>query len=257
MSVLSSRHRTAARWLDRSLLRSVTDRELAAIFMSPDVARSWNAEGARLAEICKIEDGKTGGVNPGDRRALFHLISALKPKSVLEIGTHVGASTVHIAAAMPHQSSLTSVDIEDVNGPNAYWKRFGLARSPKQMIDELGRHDLSVDWFVSDSMQFLDNTNRRFDMVFLDGDHEFQTVVREIPGSLRVLNRNGIIVLHDYFPNNMPLWSDGLAIPGPFEAVKQLCSQKMRLKVMPIGALPWPTKLGTNVTSLAVLTAPR
>ena len=35
-----------------------------------------------------------GGVNPGDRRAIYSLIHYLKPISVLEIGTHIGASTV-------------------------------------------------------------------------------------------------------------------------------------------------------------------
>jgi len=40
------------------------------------------------------------GVNPGDRRALFHLVQGLRPSSVLEVGTHIGASTVHLAAAL-------------------------------------------------------------------------------------------------------------------------------------------------------------
>ena len=62
-----------------------------------------------------IEDGKTGGVNPGDRRLLYQLTRRLKPRNVLEIGTHVGASTMHIAAAKPR--SITTVDIVDVNAP--------------------------------------------------------------------------------------------------------------------------------------------
>src|SRR2546430_6217516 len=34
------------------------------------------------------------------RRAIYYLVRHLRPRSVLEIGTHLGASTVHIAAAL-------------------------------------------------------------------------------------------------------------------------------------------------------------
>ena len=76
-------------------------------------------------------------MNPGNRRALFYLVKALKPTSVLEIGTHVGASTAHIAAALAPGSTLITVDINDANnGPKAYWRAFGLQRSPRQMLNE-------------------------------------------------------------------------------------------------------------------------
>ena len=47
-----------------------------------------------------VEQGFTsgvGGVNEGDRRAIYYLIRHFKPNTVLEVGTHIGASTVHIA----------------------------------------------------------------------------------------------------------------------------------------------------------------
>ena len=43
---------------------------------------------------------KWGGVNPGDRQAVYYLIMALKPQNVLEVGTHIGASMPHIARAL-------------------------------------------------------------------------------------------------------------------------------------------------------------
>lgn len=41
-----------------------------------------------------VPDG-TGGVNPGDRRALYYLVSHFQPGRMLEVGTHIGASTMH------------------------------------------------------------------------------------------------------------------------------------------------------------------
>jgi hypothetical protein len=42
-------------------------------------------------------------------------------------------------------------------------------------------------------------------------------------------------------------------VPGPFQAIERLRAEGAPLKVLPLGALPWPTKLGSNMTSLALL----
>jgi predicted O-methyltransferase YrrM len=206
----------------------------------------------RLADLCRIEDGATGAVNPGDRRALFYLVGALKPVSILEIGTHVGASTVHIGAAMSPGSRLITVDMHDVNdGPAAWWRTARLQRSPGQMLAELNA-GLDVSFVKSDSVAFLNRTDQRFDLIFLDGDHAMETVLEELPLSLRKLSPNGVILLHDYFPNGKPLWPDGSVVAGPFEATEKLRERGMKLKVVPLGGLPWATKLGSHVTSLAI-----
>jgi predicted O-methyltransferase YrrM len=238
---------------DSGTLAILDSSQIAAIFRSHDIDQQWNALSARLADLCQIEDLKTGGVNPGDRRALFYVVKALRPTSTLEIGSHVGASTVHIGAAMASGSRLVTLDIQDVNdGPSAYWRTFGLQRSPRQMLTELNKN-LDLSFVTSDSVAFLNKTDQRFDLIFLDGDHSKETVLEEVPKSLTVLNRNGVILLHDYFPDSKPLWSDGSIISGPFEAMEELRMRDARLRVIPFGALPWTTKLGSHVTSLAMV----
>jgi len=230
---------------DVEKLAIISSDDLSAIFRSPKIEREWNNCASRLSEICKIEDGKTGGVNPGDRRAIFFLISGFKPSSILEIGTHVGASTIHFAAAMAPSATLKTVDIEDVNAPNSYWRSYGLDKSPRDMTQALGRN---VQFVKSNSIDFLNNTKERFDFIFLDGNHSKLTVLNEVPRALHVLNQSGTILLHDYFPDLKPLWSDGSVIAGPFEAMRKMSA----VRVLPLGALPWPTKLQSNVTSLAI-----
>lgn len=41
---------------------------------------------------------------------------------------------------------------------------------------------------------------KKFDLVFIDGYHEHQQVLRDITNSLECLNENGTIVLHDMLP---------------------------------------------------------
>jgi len=148
---------------------------------------------------------------------------------------------------------LVTLDIQDVNeGASAYWCSAGLPRSPRQMLSEL-RKNLDVSFVTSDSIAFLKRTDFRFDLIFLDGDHSKETVLKEIPKSLAVLNKNGVILLHDYLPNSEPLWSDGSVISGPFQAAEELRMRGARLKVIPFGPLPWVTKLDSRMTSLAMI----
>ena len=95
-----------------------TPEELETVFNFPAIAQEWQAWASKLSQVCQISDRRTGGVNSGDRRALFYLARSFRPTRVLEIGTHVGASTVHLAAALiaaSHRSCLVTVDVEDVN----------------------------------------------------------------------------------------------------------------------------------------------
>jgi predicted O-methyltransferase YrrM len=247
--------------VDATRLRAIKRREVEQLLSSPAIGVEWPAVAATIDALVTIEDMKTGGVNPGDRRALYHLIRAFRPRRVLEIGTNVGASTIHIAAAMKrnnaaskNECALVTVDIEDVNDPaNGYWKRAGLSRSPRDTIASMGMAGC-VTFVTRDSIAYFDENDARFDLIFVDGDHAATAVYREIPRVLDHLCEQGVVVLHDVFPRHRPLWSNRVVEPGPLLALQRLQSEGARIDVIPLGALPWPTKLGTNVTSLALLT---
>jgi hypothetical protein len=84
--------------IDPSRLRPLSRPALDKLLRSPLVNAEWPEVKILLDRVMVIEDGKTGGVNVGDRRALYYLVRALRPRRVLEIGTDVGASTMSIAA---------------------------------------------------------------------------------------------------------------------------------------------------------------
>lgn len=238
-------------------LAALSREQVEAWLRSPAVNAAWREASSRIASAIEIGDGQTEGVNPGDRRALFHLVAGARARSVLEIGTNVGASTINIAAALLHNgkesANLTTVDICDANDPvTGYWKARGLARSPRDAMALIGAGDV-VRFVTGDSASFLRAGQDAFDLIFLDGDHGARTVFLEVPLALQRLNSGGMIVLHDFFPGNRPLWRGQHAIAGPWLAIERLRNNGARLQAIPLGALPWPTKAGSNVTSLAVL----
>jgi predicted O-methyltransferase YrrM len=227
---------------------------LSDIFNSDDIHSLWEKSKMEL-DIYNIPDGG-GGVNPGDRRAVYYLISKFKPVSVLEIGTHIGASTIHIATALKAngiKSHLTTVDIRDVNSvSDKPWVEYRSKYSPAQMIGEL-KCDAFTNFVTNTSLKYFEISQAKFDFIFLDGDHSASTVYKEIPLALKSLNTNGIILLHDYFPNSKPLWSNNSVIPGPYLATERLINEGADLTVLPLGNLPWATKFDSNITSLALL----
>jgi predicted O-methyltransferase YrrM len=232
------------------------------VLADPMVDAEWPAVAAELDRFTITTTAE--GVNPGDRRALYYLIRGFKPARVLEVGTHIGASTVHIAAALRANGggatggdagstgSLTTVDIADVNDPATRpWERYGTRLAPSDMTGQMGMGG-AVRFVASPSIAFLETAPESFDLIFLDGDHSAATVYRELPAALRRLRPGGLILLHDYFPDGRPLWPGDLVIAGPWLGVERLRREGARLQVLPLGDLRWPTKLGRSVTSLAV-----
>ncbi len=62
-----------------------------------------------------------------------------------------------------------------------------------------------------------------------------------------------MILLHDYHPGERSLWPGQEPIVGPSLAVRRLIAEGAALRAIPLGDLPWRTKLGTHITSLAIL----
>jgi predicted O-methyltransferase YrrM len=258
---------------DTAGLGRVDQAWLTQTFRSPTVEAEWPAVAEEIGGF-QITTSASG-VNPGDRRALYYLSRALRPARVLEVGTHIGASTVHIAAALRANDSdrdaakgtvsdagvpgrdagatLTTVDIQDVNDLGTRpWIHCGSRHAPAEMIARMGVA-AGVKFVTQPSLAYLAAPGERFDLIFLDGDHSAATVYRELPAALRRLRPGGLVLLHDYFPDGAPLWPGEAAIAGPGLGVDRLRREGAGLEVLPLGELPWPTKLGAKVTSLALV----
>lgn len=242
---------------DTTNLKHITADELNSIFTNDETASAWAGVQSTLDKL-KLPR-MTGGINPGDQRAIFSLVQHYKPKSVLEIGTLIACSTTNIAVAMKQanhsDAKLISVDINDVNCKKLkLYEKYGCEKSPEELIQQLNYHD-QVHFQNQNSIDYMKQTNDTFDFIFLDGSHDASIVYQEIPCALQRLNPDGIILLHDYFPDNKPMWSNKSVIPGPFWGSERLRKLSNNFRVLPLGALPWPTKLNSNMTSLAIMSA--
>jgi predicted O-methyltransferase YrrM len=229
--------------------------DVGRIVRNAEAAAAWDADRKKILSYY-LDSDMLLGVNPGDRQAIYFIVMAVKPRRVLEIGTHIGASTMHIATALRRiddGGALTTVDIDDVNDSDrAPWREAGMSRSPAKIAEDLSVGDI-VQFVTSPARDFFDGTRARFDLIFLDGSHASSDVYREVCAALRALNPNGVILLHDYYPEGKPLFPDGRVIGGPYRAMERVLRENPEIEVIPLGTLPWPTKQGTSATTLALV----
>lgn len=244
--------------LNSKHLRLSTSVDTQDIIQDKETAKAWEAYHKKI-ETLQIPD-LTGGVNLGDRKAIFFIMCYFKPKSILEIGTHIGASTVNINCALDYnlkkhnvQSKFSTLDIRDVNcAKEQPWLKFESPKSPQALLKSL---DLGVEtkFINQDSLDYLKNSKDKYDLIFLDGDHSAQTVYKEVPKALERLNDGGVILLHDYFKKGDSANPKNDFNSGPYLGIQRHVKEGANITVKPFGDLPWETKHGSNRTSLALL----
>ena len=106
---------------------------------------------------------------------------------VLELGTHCGESTLLIAS----HSYVDSVDTVDRH-------RYAPAM---HRLAELVRSEL-VSIHVDEFFDFMAACeDESYDLVYIDGDHDYNSVFRDLRSAERLIPAGGMIAGHDYADN--------------------------------------------------------
>ena len=252
--------RVPRRDVDYDILVPADQFDLAEILDPVLFEHEWRALEAQVQRLTGSNASADHSSNAGDRRALYQCVRRLRPRAVLEIGTWLGISTLCIAAAMRQnvRSSgdrpgiLTTIDVLDVDSPAHPWRRYGLSRSPRDLIGAAGLANI-VEFVTEESSIFLARAGRRFDFAYLDGSTAAARVYRDLQELPNVLHPGAAALLHAYFPRGRPLWPGEPAITGPWRAVNRLQAEGVSIAARPLRELPWQTKRGSRTTSLAFI----
>ena len=73
---------------------------------------------------------------------------------------------------------------------------------PLTLINKIGVDPIKGGTHRMTSDDFFKKNNIKFDVIFIDGLHEYTQCQRDVINSLKCLNENGIILLHDLIPKN-------------------------------------------------------
>ena len=73
----------------------------------------------------------------------------------------------------------------------------------KISVEKIGVDPVSGGNYRGFSDDFFKENKINFDCIFIDGLHEYDQVKRDIVNSIKILNMNGMIILHDCLPTSI------------------------------------------------------
>lgn len=118
---------------------------------------------------------------------LASLIRLTKARTVLEIGVFEGETSKDLIEALPKGGMYVGVDIEDLRNEQA-----------KAAFLKAGKEGKVIEFILGNSVHVMPKLQKNhYDIVFIDGLHEFQHVIKEFKFAEQLITRNGLIVFHD------------------------------------------------------------
>lgn len=169
----------------------------------------------------KYYHARLGSIKLTDAFIVSSILSKYKPKTILEIGAFLGFSTrLLLEGSKEWNAKVTSID------PNIRHRIFD---NPSEIVKEFNRNfypnNLEIinaffgnyddiiykryenhfptrdRTFVDElirNIDIIDDTwQRKFDLIFIDADHSYKSVINQFNIAIKLLNKNGIILFHD------------------------------------------------------------
>jgi predicted O-methyltransferase YrrM len=165
-----------------------------------------------------IPTSTIGGLTLLESSLLVSLIKLTAPTEIFEFGTYMGATSLLFARNSPDTTSVITVDID----PDTTSTQEGISEKD-YLCDDIANDEYLKDNFsklgalyinrAEDSIKqkitqiYQDSTTidpqaqnftDRFELIFIDGGHDFNTVKSDTNNALCMAKENAIIVWHDY-----------------------------------------------------------
>jgi len=147
-----------------------------------------------------------GTVRPIESQVLAALVTHLKPKSIFELGTYKGFSTMHLAENAPAYAVIHTLDLpydksrvalhndmneahRDIKNINLNEQRYFHGKASAGKINELSGDSLTFDFSPYYG---------KIDLIFIDANHSYAYVKSDTENAMKMLSPNGVILWHDY-----------------------------------------------------------
>ncbi len=119
-------------------------------------------------------------------------------KNILEIGTYDGTNSFLISQLFPN-SYLETIDLSDDD--ETFKKTYGRQdyiqyRKLINTREKILKENANINFYHKNSVSLITEA-KKFDLIWIDGAHGYPVVTIDIINSLRLLNKNGIILCDD------------------------------------------------------------
>jgi predicted O-methyltransferase YrrM len=149
---------------------------------------------------------------------IVHLASVIKPKVYVELGLY---QCELFNKVIPHAEKLIGVDFSEVAGQ--YMKR----NSRTEFV-----------WMKTEEFATLAKENGTvIDILFIDANHSYESVLEDFNNFFPLVRDQGIILLHDGYPQNIQQTASGYCDDG-YRAIEELTANQKNFEMMTIPVAP-------------------
>jgi predicted O-methyltransferase YrrM len=132
-----------------------------------------------------------GHSDVGVQNLIFSLAVSLRPRRVLEVGTHIGMGAVIIGHALKRNAYGKLITLE----PGAHYRRIAAKHLASAGVAD--RVTIVGHYSYEEPCKELLQTEGPFELIFIDGAHDYEAALHDIELCANLLCPNGIMVLHD------------------------------------------------------------
>jgi len=165
-----------------------------------------------------------GTIRPIEAQVLASLTAYFQPKTIFEIGTYTGFSTMHLEKNAPCDAVVYTLDLpkdkteivlkndlneahRDIKNINLNKRRYFHSDEGKNKIVELFGNSMTFDFSPY---------HGKVDFVFIDANHSYAYVKSDTENALKMLSDRGVILWHDY----------DFIHPGVFKYINELAKDQ-------------------------------
>lgn len=143
-------------------------------------------------------------------QALSGLVCGVAPKTIFEIGTYHGFTTLHFAVNSPGDCQIYTLDLP-LSHKNEQKEKMHEFSYDDMYIIELNMNNngnriyhnhpqaFKIKELYGDSMRFdFSPYYGKIDFIYIDGNHSYPFVKSDTEKALKMLSKNGTIVWHDF-----------------------------------------------------------
>ncbi|MDP2687667.1 MAG: class I SAM-dependent methyltransferase [Aequorivita sp.] len=129
---------------------------------------------------------KNAGMKKKRQKLLFRLASYFKSENTLELGTSLGLGTVALSLSNEFAS------IKTVEGcPNTL-------RKAQDYFEKFNLHNIEIHQKIFSDF-LLENTSQKYDLIFIDGDHNGERTLGYFNSLLKNIHNDSIIIFDDIY----------------------------------------------------------
>ncbi len=128
------------------------------------------------------------------------LARVLQPKLVVEFGTFMGGSTLALAANMPTDARIVTIDLDpSQRKSHVHGMGVGLSEFDVGCLFRGTRFAQNIEQRFANTVEFQDqDLLSQADLVFVDADHTYEFAKRDTLKAMQFVKSSGTILWHDY-----------------------------------------------------------